>query len=59
MASDVRGMDALAVRAPVSVATTLFPGPGPGKAVVRARTGPMLRGDILTRHLPGWLRHPA
>jgi hypothetical protein len=73
MASDERGVAAMTLGAPVSVATTLFPDPGPGEAVVRVRACPMPRrnsptlpanGDDIeigaeTRHIPGWLRHVA
>ncbi len=73
MASDVRGVAAMAMRKPVSVPTTLFPDPGAGEAVVRVRACPIPPGDTPTlpadgddieigdqaRHLTGWLRHPA
>jgi hypothetical protein len=73
MASDVRGVAAMAMRQPVSVATTLFPDPGTGGAVVRVRACPIPPGDTPTvpadgdeieigdqaRHLTGWHRHQA
>ncbi len=73
MASDVRGVAAMTMGAPVSVATILVPDPGPGEAVVGVKACPMLPGD--TRTLPangddieighearpqqGWLRDRA
>ena len=44
MASDVRGVAAMAMRKPVSVPTTLFPDPGAGEAVVRVRACPIPPG---------------